>query len=482
MAGNESIEAGRSRNVENMVVFGVLGVVTMVLISMYYQYAWYHINFYILKALNYLPYEVTQYLFFWDKEQVKLIPRIFNDFQIHASDYPTHYTEDEVGIKMKRGVDRLLLFMFLPYYAIPAAYLILKEMKRKTSAIKPPRKKGALYAYAQSQKQIWPYIKPVANIMDEMVKNPSLDVGWYALSEIPYSWMKKNDLLQIVTKMKRKKLFTEKERLRFKMDRSKAYLLLRDNLGEPWKGVENLDFTHRCLLAVVVPHIFGKVGISRRINRKINNLYETKKDKPELKAEPKLRLEVENEVNKILSDHKDAFVMPYFSETDFDEAFDPLASSFDELDSEKDMFDKGVTLIQDSLLTHYYVKTLILSLIEKSWTYGVLASSELLWIKTVDRGLWYIVSQQGRTSAFVEVVGAWAHYLAEREFGFKVIVPQLEEGINALDFDLFSTHSNYFPLNSYDDQSKWDRLVPDGIGKGSNFSRPPVGENAVEAM
>jgi len=482
MADNKSIEAGRSQSTENMVIFGVLGIAVMILISMYYQYAWYHINYYIVKGINYISTDILKYVFYWQKDTVVLIPQIFNDFNIHHLDYSSYYTEDESGIRKKKGIDQLLLFMFFPYFILAAFLIVFKEMRRKPSVIKAPRKKGALKAYAQSQKHIWPYIKCVVNIMDEMVDNPSLDVGWYALSEIPYSWMKNNDLLQIVTKRKRKTLFTERERLKFKMDRSKAYMLLKENLGAPWKGVEALDFTHKCLFAVVIPHIFGKVGISRRINRKINNLYEVKKSKADLRLEPALRKEVEKEVESILFDHKDAFVMPYFSESQFEDAFDPLASSFDELDSEKDMFDKGLALVQDSLLTHYYVKTLLLSLIEKSWTYGVLASSELMWIKTVDRGLWYVVTQQGRTSAFVEVIGAWPHYLAEREFGFKVIVPQLDEGINALDFDLFSTHSNYHPLNSYDDQSKWDRLVPDGIGKGSNFSRPPAGTNALDAI
>ena len=150
----------------------------------------------------------------------------------------------------------------------------------------------------------------------------------------------------------------------------------------------------------------------------------------------------------------------------------PIASSFEELDSELDMFEKGKELVRSTLLTHAYVKTIMFSLMDKTWTYGVLSSAELLWIKKIDRDLWYVVSQQGRTSSFVEVVGCWSHYLAESTYGFRTLMPQVNEGFRGLDYELYTTHDTYLPHESWDNSAKWDKLVPSfgGSNKSSGLS------------
>jgi hypothetical protein len=172
-------------------------------------------------------------------------------------------------------------------------------------------------------------------------------------------------------------------------------------------------------------------------------------------------------VDVILGRYSDAFKTPHFCEKEFEDAFDPVASSFEELDAENDMLHKGDLLVRDVLLTHAYVKTVFLALIQRSWVYGVLSSAELLWAKTVDRELFYVLSQQGRFSAFVEVSGAWSHYLAESTYGFKVLPPQLSQGVRAFDFDLWQTHSNYAPHEEWEDVGRYDKLVPDSkMGAG----------------
>ena len=47
-------------------------------------------------------------------------------------------------------------------------------------------------------------------------------------------------------------------------------------------------------------------------------------------------------------------------------------------------------------------------------TDGVLASAEFLWLKPVDRQLWFMLNSIGRRTPFVEVSAPYAHWLVER--------------------------------------------------------------------
>ncbi len=48
---------------------------------------------------------------------------------------------------------------------------------------------------------------------------------------------------------------------------------------------------------------------------------------------------------------------------------------------------------------------------------GVLASSQFIWVRPVDRPLWYALNQCGGRAAWAEGFAAWAHYAAEEKAG-----------------------------------------------------------------
>jgi hypothetical protein len=106
--------------------------------------------------------------------------------------------------------------------------------------------------------------------------------------------------------------------------------------------------------------------------------------------------------------------------------------------------------IKDIVRTHAYVKTVLLAILERSWRYGVLSSSELKWIKVVNRDLWYVITQQGRLSCFAEASGCWAHFLSEKWYRVRSITPQLKYSIMAFDEDMYKTHNNYKPLFNHE--------------------------------
>jgi intracellular multiplication protein IcmP len=82
---------------------------------------------------------------------------------------------------------------------------------------------------------------------------------------------------------------------------------------------------------------------------------------------------------------------------------------------------------------HAYLYTVMASMLELSREEGVLSVSEFLWLKAVDRQLWYMLSSVGRTTAFVEVSAPYSHWLVEKRLRRPLKVPVFDQAIEALD-------------------------------------------------
>lgn len=63
---------------------------------------------------------------------------------------------------------------------------------------------------------------------------------------------------------------------------------------------------------------------------------------------------------------------------------------------------------------------------------GVLASSQFLWLRPLDRPLWYALSQCGGRAAWAEGFAAWAHYAAEERAGKTLFEPRLDHAVSRL--------------------------------------------------
>lgn len=94
---------------------------------------------------------------------------------------------------------------------------------------------------------------------------------------------------------------------------------------------------------------------------------------------------------------------------------------------------KNSELVQEILAKHAYTLTIMSSLLEKARDDGVVPSSEFLWLKPVDRRLWYVLNCVGRQTPYAEVAGPFAHWRAEKEMGRRSLVPMIDEAIKALE-------------------------------------------------
>ncbi|CAM2761696.1 type IVB secretion system coupling complex protein DotM/IcmP [Legionella anisa] len=94
---------------------------------------------------------------------------------------------------------------------------------------------------------------------------------------------------------------------------------------------------------------------------------------------------------------------------------------------------KNTELIQEVVTKHAYTLSIMASLLEKARMDGVVPSSEFLWLRPVDRRLWYMLNCVGRQTPFSEVAGPFAHWKAEKEMGRRSLVPMIDEAIKALE-------------------------------------------------
>lgn len=89
--------------------------------------------------------------------------------------------------------------------------------------------------------------------------------------------------------------------------------------------------------------------------------------------------------------------------------------------------------VQAIINKHAYLLTVMASLLQASRDDGVVPSAEFLWLKPVDRRLWYMLNCVGRQTPFAEVGGPFAHWKAEKSMGRRSLVPMIDEAIKALE-------------------------------------------------
>ena len=104
------------------------------------------------------------------------------------------------------------------------------------------------------------------------------------------------------------------------------------------------------------------------------------------------------------------------------------SSAYPILDKHKNSYQ-----VQEIIQKHAYVCTVMASLLEAARDDGVVPSSEFLWLKPVDRRLWYTLNCVGRQTPFVEVAGIFAHWKAEKKMKRPSLTPMIDEAIKALE-------------------------------------------------
>ncbi len=85
---------------------------------------------------------------------------------------------------------------------------------------------------------------------------------------------------------------------------------------------------------------------------------------------------------------------------------------------------------------HAYEFTLFISLLLLAREDGVVASADFLWVKPVDRRLWYVINNVGRQTPAVEVGGIFNHWYYEVGMKRALSTPKVEGAVEALNIAL----------------------------------------------
>ena len=218
---------------------------------------------------------------------------------------------------------------------------------------------------------------PASQIVYELdlVKMP-IDEGPWAMAQTPIEFAKKHKLLY------------RDEKHQVCVDMLKSKVIFSEQLGRHWKGVEELKTHERA--------IFGALAAYINYNRK--------------------------EAEACLEKISGSVTQQKLAKNDLDYAHaDSLLKQY-----------QDTKLVKGIIEKHAYVSTVFAELLVEARKTGIVANSSYLWMKPIDRRLWYVLNNVGRKAVFVETGAVHAHWLAENSIGFAIHQPMISEAVVGL--------------------------------------------------
>jgi len=188
-----------------------------------------------------------------------------------------------------------------------------------------------------------------------------------------------------------------------KLDRNKAYRAFANQLGRRWKGPEALPLYAQGLYAVFALKSRRKRDDAEELLGQLALAWSAKKGfNPSGKLKRKIK--------KILSDKA-------------------LCS-----------------VVREAADKHAFNTSALLATLAKARSEGgVLAPASFLWLRGVDRNLWYPLNNLGRKAFHPEASGAMIHYIYETVAGQKIPTPQVEDAVKGLEDYLKQTDARPIP-------------------------------------
>ncbi len=223
-------------------------------------------------------------------------------------------------------------------------------------------------------RKVFPAINVVQGL--DLIKE-SMDEGPWATAETPIEFAKKYKLI-----------YRDKQTDKIILDKNKAKLVFSQQLGEPFKGVEKLKPHQQALFA-----IFAAFANYKR-------------EEAEAKMEEIVaHLTPEQVKTGKIKFNTDALLQKYHK----------------------------TPVVQKIVKHSAFTNTIFMELLTEARKTGIVLNSLFLWLKPIDRKLWYVLNNVGRKAVFIEGAAVQAHWLSERRLGFSISQPMVDEAIAALE-------------------------------------------------
>lgn len=246
--------------------------------------------------------------------------------------------------------------------------------------------KHSMKTLAAQEVNSWPQIRIVQDIN---LLEHDLDSGPWSMAMTPVQFCKRYKLITIEPAEKIGSQFGKMQAPEFKilLDRVRAERAFSAQLGRNWQGADALLPHRRAIFAV----------LAARGNR----------------------------------DTKAAQKMVY-------QLAESAGAGKINLKGIDEMIKKNVTAagVQKILKAHAYEFTVFASLLMFAREDGVVASADFLWVKPIDRRLWYVLNNVGRQTPAAEVAGIFCHWYNELALKRPLSVPVVNAAVDALELAL----------------------------------------------
>jgi len=240
---------------------------------------------------------------------------------------------------------------------------------------------------AQAEVQNWPQIQPVIGL--DLV-HTDIDTGPWAMAMTPIQFCKKYNLIEEIRRVRTEGMSRkDAEKVEVMLKKGEANKVFALQVGPRWEGVNRLPAYGRALFAALAARTNADTKAAQALFQQLN------------RSSAKQNFDYTG-VDALIKKHE------------------------------------GSKAVQRIIQDHAYILTVMAGMLFGARTDGVQATADFLWLKPIDRRLWYMLNTMGRQTPFVESAGPFAHFLAEREAGRKLIVPMVENATVALELALKS--------------------------------------------
>lgn len=286
------------------------------------------------------------------------------------------------------------------------------------------KKNYTMRSLAKQESKIWPEISPVIEL--NLVKG-DIKKGPWGISQTEWEFARKHKLVKApdsqhktvhqvpgAARLKYVPGANEEEiDTRERLDKDLARSKFIEQLGAQWLGIHRAAPYVRgiyaaCLVRIVAKDFTDINKIAKHITES-NNLFRTMAKEYATYGGDVSRMDFSG-ADRIIATYKDH----------------PVVKMMD--------------------ARHAYTYTLMASMLHVSRKNGVVASAMFIWLRPVDRRLWYILNNVGGYTYFPECAGIAAHWLTERGVGVALIYPCVEEAVLGLEIAL----KDYIEVDDYE--------------------------------
>lgn len=321
---------------------------------------------------------IVGFIFAFNILQVKLIC-LFVDAPSLENDVLLMQTLDPSLVTWSELMDFTLHVGNYSRYPVMALMIVFGIILFRSDVTVKYRKRHSMTTLRDQEQQNWPAIMPV--IKEDLVAT-DVNVGPWAMALTPMEFSRKYHLLKKSDALLDNAQIGQEMTAGLRRGDAKRVFTLQ--LGPAWEGFHRCPLHVRALGAVFMARINRDKTAASDIFKKLDTSYVAGQLDPGNIAE----------------------VIEKYQTTE---------------------------IVKDIMGQHAYLLTVMASLLEAARMDGVVPSSEFLWLKPIDRRLWYMLNCVGRQTPFSEVGGPFAHWKAEKAMGRSSRAPMIDEAIKALE-------------------------------------------------